>query len=533
MRLRMGFNVAAAFLAGCKIVQTSTSGGFIVSASGDHDCAEENTCEIDIPNGDPFSESFTAVARYGYAFAGWRGTESYLCAGSAPTCTVDIPASITAYDATGYMTAEFYHQPELIYPGTIAVEYGIWGADVALESGAATIFADDFDGDGDDDVIFTAGTYPGEEFTSSRQGVILINEGNYSFTVAQGDRPDSVHPREVLMADFNGDERNDFFIADHGYDVDPFPGWSNQLLLATESGYDDVSDRLPDDSTGFTHNAAVGDVDGDGDIDILVANNGGEFMGGAPYLLLNDGSANFTVDQERLPGRVVNDSGYWPWAADMPDLDSDGHVDLLMGGKDDSGQSYIHWGPDFDELTVLPTSDYFVGFGGAVVISTAVHDIDGDGRTDILLGGYNDALNRGLQVLINAGDRTFVDQTQRRLGRSAWSPHEEWHVEHRFLDFNGDGTLDIVPQQYAYVNGNVLAWLNDGTGHYVALKTTMFSDAEALFRLTWGVKVREGEAFKSVEFFTVEDGLRANAGVVVDGAQITLPTIAWVTADTP
>ena len=262
-------------------------------------------------------------------------------------------------------------------------------------------------------------------------------------------------------------------------------------------------------------------MDGDGDIDILVANNGGDFMGGAPYLLLNDGAANFNVDQSMLPERVVNDSDYWPWATDMPDLDADGHADLLMGGKDDSGQSYIHWGPDFDELTVLPVSDYFVGFGVAVVISTAVHDIDGDDRPDILLGGYNDALNRGLQVLINVGGRTFEDQTQRRLGRSAWSPYEVWHPEHRFLDFNGDGTLDIVPQNYAYDNGNVLAWLNNGTGHYVALKTTMFSDAEALFRLTWGVKVREGDGFKSVEFFTVDEGLRANAGVVVDGAQIT------------
>ena len=135
------------------------------------------------------------------------------------------------------------------------------------------------------------------------------------------------------MADFNGDGHNDFFIADHGYDTDPFPGWSNQLLVWTADGYDDISDRLPPDDSGFTHNAAVGDVDGDGDIDILVANNGGEFMGGGPYLLLNDGEANFTVDQSMLPERVVNDSDYWPWAADMPDLDADGHVDLLMGGK--------------------------------------------------------------------------------------------------------------------------------------------------------------------------------------------------------
>ena len=115
MHPRIGLVAATALLAGCKIVQTSTSGGSIASASGEYDCAEDSVCEIDIPNGDPFSETFTAVPRYGYAFSGWRGTESYLCAGIAPTCNVEIPGSITAYDATGYMTAEFYHQPELLY----------------------------------------------------------------------------------------------------------------------------------------------------------------------------------------------------------------------------------------------------------------------------------------------------------------------------------------------------------------------------------------------------------------------------------
>ena len=172
-------------------------------------------------------------------------------------------------------------------------------------------------------------------------------------------------------------------------------------------------------------------------------------------------------------------------------------------------------------------SDYFLGFGGGVVISTAIHDVNNDGLWDVLLGGYDDGTvghlpKRGVQMLINQGNRRFRDETLRRLGASAWSLHEAWHPEHRFLDFNGDGTLDIVPQIYSYDNGNVLAWLNDGTGHYVALKTSMFSDSEALFRLTWGVKVREGDAFKSIELFKVDDGLGANAGVIVDGAQITL-----------
>ena len=432
--------------------------------------------------------------------AGWRGTESYLCAGGSPTCVVDIPAAVTAYDATGFMTAEFYHQPELAYAGTLGVEWSVWSG-AARHDAISFIFVEDFDVDGDDDVFIGAATYPSEPFAGAREGVILINEGGYQFTAAAGDRPSGVHPREVLMVDFDGDGHNDFFIADHGYDADPFPGWTNQLLVWTAEGYEDISDRLPPDDSGFTHNAAVGDVDGDGDIDILVANHGGEFMGGGPYLLLNDGAANFTVDQTMLPEQVVNDTDYWPWATDMPDLDADGHVDLLMGGSDDSGQSYIHWGPDFEEVSVLPTSDYFAGFGGAVVISTAVHDVDRDGRLDVVLGGYDDDQHRGMQLLINAGDRTFRDETRRRVGHSAWSPTESWHETHVFLDFNGDGTLDIVPQRYDTDGDNVLAWLNDGSGHYVALKTTLFRDPDPLFSLAHGVKVQEGSGFKSLNFF--------------------------------
>ena len=409
--------------------------------------------------------------------------------------------------------------PTLALPGSIAVEYGVWETNISYD-GFTWSFAADFDGDGDDDVMLPGGRH--FEAVAAESGVILLNNGDFTFEVAAGDRPRGVHPREVVMADFDGDGRNDFFIADHGYDKPPFPGWQNQLLLSTSGGYRDASDRLPPDTTGFTHAAAAGDIDRDGDADILVANAFGEWIPG-PYFLMNDGEANLVADTSRLPDSLDE---HRPWAVVLEDLDGDGHVDLIAGANGDSThESFVYWGSAGgfyadENVTLLPTPGFFTALGNAQVVSAAVHDFNGDGKPDILLGGYRfGTWVRGVQLLINTGERGFVDETVRRLGNSAWAATESWHWEHRFLDFNGDGTVDIAPQWYG-VGPNVMAWLNDGTGHYAALKNTEFNDIDATLPFAHGVAVRAAGGFKYVEFLGDGTHLEANAGIVVEGAVI-------------
>lgn len=163
----------------------------------------------------------------------------------------------------------------------------------------------DINGDGATDVIYTG--FADHSITDGPRGplagLILLNNGDNTFTVAEGDVPNSENVRQVLVADFNGDEIPDVYFADHGFDVHPFPGFKNQLLLGTGTGFTDVSDRLPD-IAAFTHNAAIGDVDQDGDIDILVLNT--DFIEEElSYLLINDGSANFTLNRQRLPASLT------------------------------------------------------------------------------------------------------------------------------------------------------------------------------------------------------------------------------------
>ena len=439
--------------------------------------------------------------------------------------------SLTNLSTAPFRGAGTNGRPMILDPGSIGTERDIWAGEV--EHGrVAQKFAADFDGDGDDDMVLPGASY---EPTGEDAGVILINDGDFTFTIDKGDRPWGQHPREVVMADFDGDGMNDFFIADTGYDRHPFNGWPNKLLLWTAEGYRDASNRLPDVPNGYSHNAAAGDVDGDGDTDIFVADSGVNENG--PYFLLNEGNARFVADRSPLPDSFEEHNGLFAWAAELADLDGDGHVDLIGGATaEPPGESSVYWGSGAGEYTdnnrtVLRTPGFWIGYGRAEVISIAVFDCNGDGRPDLLLGGYDHpALDRrGVQLLVNRGNREFVDETSRRIGPSAWSPDEGWHVEHKFLDFNGDGTIDIVPNEYhperPSGGSNVLAWLNDGTGHYVALKTEEFPHADDYFAL-WdfaaGTKVRVGTKFKSMTFIHGSNDLATRAAVVLTGATIAL-----------
>ena len=323
----------------------------------------------------------------------------------------------------------------------------------------------DFNGDGHLDLFTAWFYYPLSE--DSQTITIHLGNGDGTFrtgtaTVVPGALPTTVHPRELVLRDFNGDGRTDIYIADHGYDKPPFPGYQDQLLLSgTGSTWRDATSFLPQRSD-FTHSATAADVDGDGDIDIFQGNLGD---GIGPAILLNNGTGRFTVGANRLPTFVATPDLADPTTyttSEFGDFDGDGDQDLFLG-QFQADASVILLNDGSGKFTPSPRPLPPGPFGtDSNLIDSQARDLNGDGRMDlVLLAHRSDGSGRAVQVLMNNGAARFTDATAERVSVN-WT-NDNWVIYLQFADLNGDGFDDIITQPS---NGNVEVLLNNGDGYF-------------------------------------------------------------------
>ncbi|MDH3651623.1 MAG: VCBS repeat-containing protein, partial [Saprospiraceae bacterium] len=81
-----------------------------------------------------------------------------------------------------------------------------------------------------------------------------------------------------------------------------------------------------------TASVATGDIDKDGDIDIIVAN--GRHWPGHNRIFINNGRGIFTVE------KILGDQSSTTYAAELADLDNDGDLDIAVGN--DMAPNYIY-----------------------------------------------------------------------------------------------------------------------------------------------------------------------------------------------
>ncbi len=348
----------------------------------------------------------------------------------------------------------------------------------------------DLNQDGNKEVIFFGATYPMGSNTSEspQSGIFYWGSPIYKYNLTASlsvTLPQTTHPREIAYADFNNDGKLDIFIADHGWDTNPYPGAQNQLILSSSTGWVTATNNLPQ-RLDYTHSTAVGDVNKDGFLDIYLGNLNTGYSPFYSSILLGDGTGKFNESNTVLPSELTGKDGIRSTSAQFSDLNNDGWQDLVVGNDgnvyNSRSQSIVYWndkGMFINSRSSSIPNGYF-GTKNEQILDTHTGDLDGDGIKEIvLLSTQNTPFYDGwsLQTLKLNGE-TILDFTSSAFGQnihhmgvSNKTSNSPWIPFVKLVDVNKDGSLDILfdgIQMGSSIDQSTMPilYLNDGFAHF-------------------------------------------------------------------
>ena len=305
---------------------------------------------------------------------------------------------------------------------------GTFPTSIELPGGRAfttSIAAADVDGDGDLDVLL--GNY-------GDPSQVLLNAGNGTFPTSMDLPGGSAFTTSIAAADVDGDGDLDVLLGNDGATTQSKGLKPSRVLLNAGDGTFPTSIELPG-STQKTSSIAAADMDGDGDLDVLLGNDGGvsRVMHNSNYV-----ASRMSIE---LPAKSDN-----TLSIAAADVDGDGDLDVLLGNYGEPSRVLFNAGDGtFPTSIELPS-------GNAATWSIAAADMDGDGDLDVLLGNYDGKPSR---VLLNAGDGTFPTSMELSGGGAITSSIAA-------ADVDGDGDLDLLLVNYGSPS-RVLFNAGDGT----------------------------------------------------------------------
>jgi predicted nucleotidyltransferase len=283
----------------------------------------------------------------------------------------------------------------------------------------------DVDGDSDLDIVF--GNF-GQSNRLWLNDVLSTSPGTFTDS---GQTFLINNTLSVTLGDLDGDGTLDIVA---GNQLD------NRIWLNNGSGSFPVSRLLP--GTAITESVVLGKLDIDVSNDIVTGNSGD-----VNQVLSNDGSGFFS---NLLPQdfNVTSDTR----SVVLGDVNSDGDPDIVVGNFIQANQVFFNDGFGF-------FANSGQNLGNFNTVSVALGDVDGDGDLDIVTGNENQ-LNRVWQnqndLITGLPTGIFNELTQLNFVAAATSSIA-------LGDVDGDGDLDIVEGNSGQPNQ---VWLNDGTGTF-------------------------------------------------------------------
>ncbi|MGD0506355.1 MAG: VCBS repeat-containing protein [Terriglobales bacterium] len=231
-------------------------------------------------------------------------------------------------------------------------------------------------------------------------------------------------PQSVAVGDFNGDGKPDLVVAN-----------ATNVGVLLGNGDGTFQAAVYYGAGSGPRAVAVGDFNGDGKLDLVVGN----VTSGNVSVLLGKGDGTF---QPALNSAADNA----PYSVVVGDFNGDGKLDVAVANYN-SGDVSVLLGKG--DGTFQPVVNYAVG---SIPSSVVVGDFNGDGKLDLAV---TNVFDNTVSVLLGNGDGTFQAPVNFDTGAYPW-----WVA---VGDFNGDGKPDL-----AAANGN-------GNDVSILLNTTAYS----------------------------------------------------------
>ncbi len=294
--------------------------------------------------------------------------------------------------------------------------------------------------------------------------------GGFGVDDASRDMGDS---RGVALGDLDGNGNLDAFVVNSSQ--------PNRLYVNDGSGNFTASDIPASGTPRDSQGVSLRDLDGDGDLDAFVVNDGQ-----TNRIYTNDGSGNFTASD--IPASARDSAG-----VALGDLDGDGDLDAFVVNDGDLNRLYVNDGSgSAGGFTVSDAPGSARNSAGV-----ALGDLDGDGDLDAFVVNGTPTPTPTMSSPSPQPNRLYVNDGSGGFTVSDAPGSARNSAGVALGDLDGDGDLDAFVVNNGQLNR---LYLNNGSGIFTV------SDAPGSARNSAGVALGDLDGDGNLDAFVVNDG---------------------------